>query len=95
MLILLVVLILILIILLTNNNRGSERGHPTRKSSEHYLLSHKTMTCFFPDPPLVHGDVSWLRTNGVNTDGGRCKVTILTDWGENARPGTFGKTTVG
>ena len=35
---------------------------------------------------------SWLRTNGVNTNGASAKVMNFVRLGEKARPGTFGKT---
>ena len=38
---------------------------------------------------------SWLRTNGVNTNGAAAKVMKFDRLGKKVRPGTFGKTKVG
>ena len=39
--------------------------------------------------------LSWLRTNGVNTNGAAAKVRILVRLEKKVRPGTFGKINVG
>ena len=38
---------------------------------------------------------SWLRTNGVNTNGAAAKVINLDRLAKRVRPGTFGKIKVG
>ena len=38
---------------------------------------------------------TWLRTNGVNTNGAAAKVMNFDRLGEKVRPGTFGKIKVG
>ena len=41
------------------------------------------------------GDLSWLRTNGVNTNGAAAKVFAFDRLGKKVRPGTFGEIKVG
>ena len=44
-----------------------------------------------PDPPETHTCNCWLRTNGVNTNGGRCKSNDCCPTGKNVCLGTFWK----
>ena len=46
-------------------------------------------------PPLTIENPTWLRTNGVNTDGAAAKVTNSDRLGKTACPGTFGNIQVG
>ena len=44
---------------------------------------------------VVCAHQTWLRTNGVDTNGAAAKVMNLDRLGKKVRPGTFGKTKVG
>ena len=47
------------------------------------------------DCPKHHLGMSWLRTNGVNTNGAAAKGMSFNRLGKKVRPGTFGKIQVG
>ena len=48
-----------------------------------------------PSPPLPSPPPSWLRTNGVNTNGAAAKEMNFDRLGKKVRPGTFGNIKVG
>ena len=53
-------------------------------------------TCFRnAAPSSAVGRIIWLRTNEVTTNGAAAKVRDLDRFGNNVRPGTFGKIKVG
>ena len=43
----------------------------------------------------ITGDIIWLRTDGVNTNGFAAKVNLFDRLGDKVRPGTFGEIEVG
>ena len=57
-------------------------------------MLHLQTSCIGPVPSQMRC-ISWLRTNGVNTNGVAAKVINFDRLGKKLRPGTFGKIKVG